>query len=145
MSQRLPGLRRMVRPGAGIEGQDPRGPGDSLRRDGDLTEKDAMAGIKKEGWKKVIRDFRSYAPTVDELVDQELRRLPVSESGCRLDLSSPPIAAALKRYREMERIPKETPTFDLLRERFERWYIREKVIEDRRRLEEKMKKTPDTE
>lgn len=104
-----------------------------------------MAGIKKKGLEKVIRDFRSYAPTVDELVDQELRRLPVSPSGTRLDLSSPPIAAALKRYREMEGIPKATPTFDLLRERFERWYIREKVIEDRRRLEEKMKKTPDTE
>ena len=43
----------------------------------------------------------------------------------------------------MERIPDNVPTYDLLRERFERWYITELARKDLEKLRKQKEKTPE--
>ena len=93
----------------------------------------------------MIRDFMAYQPTMKELVDMELQRLPVNAAGYRLDVSAPGIRAGLGQYREEKGIPVMIPLSDAERLDFERWYIERKVMKERTQIlrEIKQKKTPE--
>lgn len=93
----------------------------------------------------MIRDFMAYQPTMKELVDMELQRLPVNASGYRLDVTAPGIRAELGQYRKEKEIPVMVPLSDAERLDFERWYIERKVMKERTQVlrEIKQKKTPE--
>ena len=89
------------------------------------------------------RNFMDYEPTLADMVEFRMKQMYVSEYGSRLAIASPVIAAALKEYRKMERIPDNVPTYDLLREKFERWYITELARKDLEKLRKQKEKTPE--
>ena len=90
------------------------------------------------------RNFMDYEPTLEDMVEFRMKQMYVSEYGSRLAIASPVIAAALKEYRKMERIPDNVPTYDLLRERFERWYITELARKDLESSGSKKKRRPNS-
>lgn len=74
----------------------------------------------------MIRDFMNYEPPPEELARIELHRLPADKHGYRLDISSPPIRAALDEWKRKQKIPIGDPLSDQQRKDFELWYIMER-------------------
>ena len=79
----------------------------------------------------MIKDFMAYKPTLEEVVDFELRKLWPNEQGFRLDINSSDIREKLGQYRRIMGIPVADPLSDQERKDFERWYVREEIVKKR--------------
>ena len=67
----------------------------------------------------MIKDFMAYKPSMEELVNMELRKLWPNEQGFRLDINSSGIREKLGEYRKLFGIPAMTPLSDQERKDFE--------------------------
>lgn len=102
----------------------------------DHESQDAKTGPEKEGEMDMIKDFMAYKPSMEELVNMELRKLWPNEQGFRLDINSSGIREKLGQYRRIMGIPVADPLSDQERKDFERWYVQEEIVKkDRRPIE----------
>ena len=79
----------------------------------------------------MIKDFMDFKPSLDELVNMELRKLWPNEQGFRLEINSSGIREKLGEYRKLFGIPAMTPLSDRERKDFERWYVQEEIVKKR--------------
>ncbi len=79
----------------------------------------------------MIKDFMAFKPSLDELVNIELRKMWPNEQGFRLDINSSGIREKLGEYRGLMGIPVADPLSDQERKDFERWYVQEEIVKKR--------------